>query len=339
MSIDPRHARPGRPTSHRDPAPGDLDDPVVSASPAFRCVAERIARFARTDEPVVLQGESGTGKTRLAAWLHARSCRAGKPFQSVNMAELDDNLASSEMFGHLAGAFTGAERQRKGAFATAHGGTLFLDEVGKCSLANQGRLLRAIESRTFRPLGSDLDVTVDVRLILAASEPLEGLVESGRMLRDFLPRLGPFRVVIPPLRQRREDIPSLALGLVTSHAPRLGYIPGALPIISAPLLVALCAYDWPDNLRELDGLIRRLLVDAEGRPTLDTDLLVEDLAKYRRRWRRIPLGDRHHDIELAIERAAGNKSRAARTLGISRATVNRHIAAARRVDAQETIGE
>lgn len=324
-----QQATPGRADSPCELC-GTCEDEFQSTSRAFRCAAERLRRFARTDEPVVLQGESGTGKSRIAACLHTLSRRAHRPFQSVNMAELDDNLASSEMFGHLPGAFTGADRQRKGAFASAHGGTLFLDEMGKCSLANQGRLLRAIESRTFRPLGSDVDVTVDVRLILAASEPLESLVQSGHMLRDFLPRLGPFRVVIPPLRERRDDIPSLITRLIASHAPRLGYATEALPVPTLDLVQTLVAYDWPDNVRELDGLVRRLLVDADGARVLGLSLLVDDLGRYHTTARRrAAIGDRQSDIELAIERAHGNKSEAARMLGIGRATLNRHIAAMR----------
>jgi DNA-binding NtrC family response regulator len=337
MHSDMQNARSVR-GEFQKTLPRTSEDDLDGASESYRRTVHRIRRFARTDDPVVLQGESGTGKSRLAACLHRLSSRSDRPFYVVNMAELDDNLASSELFGHVCGAFTGADRTRKGAFATAHSGTIFLDEGGKCSLANQGRLLRAMESRTIRPLGSDVDVPVDVRIIFAASEPLEQLVEAGRMLRDFLPRLGAFRIVVPPLRDRRDDIPLLVRRLIECHAPRRGYACEGLPVPTPALMAALVAYDWPDNVRELDSLIRRLLVDANGAPRLDLDLLTDDLGRYRQHpSRRVARGARRPDIENAIKRADGNKTEAARLLGIGRATLNRHITADVKLD-REALG-
>lgn len=303
---------------------GDLTV-LTSSEGAFAAALSRLERFAGTDEPVVLHGESGTGKTHLAHWLHAASRRAAGPMHCVNMAGLDDSIASAELFGHVPGAYTDARGYRPGAFASAMGGTLLMDEIGKASLDVQQKLLDVIERRTFQPLGSDRKVAANVRLVFTFNEEMDDLVSSGRMLRDFLPRLGLFRVRIPPLRERRDDIPYLIRHLIDSHASRFGWKGSHRPEPTDQLLSELTAYAWPDNVREMDSLVRRLLVDARGSRRLDVDLLVEDLAKYRALpdtdVRKRPLSAQ--DIATVIERCGGNKSKAARILGIGRTSIYR----------------
>ena len=298
---------------------------LVATTPAMREVPTRLLRFAVTDEPVIILGESGTGKSRLAHWLHRFSRRATGPFHALNLGHLDDALAASELFGHIKGSFTDARERREGAFAAANGGTLFLDEMTKPRLSVQAKLLDFMETRTYKPVGTDRRVVLDVRLIFAANEDPEALVREGRMLPDFVARLGHFRIILPPLRERRAEIPTLLHNSVAAHAPAFGYRGQPAPSIAPALEDALVAHDWPHNLRELDSLVRRLLVDATGALTLGVDLLVGDLERYRGTPapRRQSRGARVRELADAIRECEGNKAGAARLMGISRATMNR----------------
>lgn len=296
---------------------------IVTASAGLSDILERLSRFAATEEALLLQGETGTGKTLLARWVHDHSRRSSGPFQSLSLAGLDDALAHSDLFGHVAGAFTDARRPREGVFVRAQRGTLLLDEVGKASLPVQRRLLEVLERRVIRPLGSDREIPVDVRLILAANESLDGLVLSGKMLPDFLPRLGLFRVSVPPLRDRREAIPALLRSLIARHAGSFGWRDSTLPEPDPELEAALMGYPWPGNVRELDAVVRRLLADALGEGALRVTLLVGDLAPYdgRVRDRLSRTRSKVAAVRAAIIRNGGNKSRAARELGIARSTL------------------
>lgn len=284
---------------------------------------DRVRRFAATDESLLLQGERGTGKTHLAEWIHRHSRRAPGPFRIVSVAGLDDGLANSELFGHVPGAFSGAVTAREGAFASAHHGTLLLDEIGKASQAVQRKLLDVIERRTYRMVGSDRDVRSDARLIFAANESLEALVSKGEMLADFLPRLGLFSIALPPLRERRDEIPVILRRLVRRHAPSFGWSPDNPPRIDPSLDEALAGHPWPENARGLENLVRRLLTDAGPRDTLSADLLVEDLAAFDSRA--LSSCERREAkarmVRDALARNGGNRSDAARALGISRSTL------------------
>jgi DNA-binding NtrC family response regulator len=290
-------------------------------SAAYRRVLAQLERFARDgNATILLEGESGTGKTTLARYIHARSPRAAGPFQQVVLSTLDDPLAGSELFGHVAGAFTDARHSRAGQFASANRGTVFLDEIGKAALAVQFKLLHVIEYGEFRPIGSDREVRVDIRLVTASNVPLADEAEQGRFLPDLYARLCSFRVQVPALRERRADIPMLVEQSLRTHARRAGYC--AVPRVHPELMDALQRADWPNNLRQLDAAVHRILVDAEGATELTLDhcedegLGLRQLAKTERRLT-------PEIIAQAIEQE-GSVSGAARRLRVDRTTIHRH---------------
>jgi len=281
---------------------------------------KQIQLYARAQGiAILLEGESGTGKTWLARYIHRVSLRAAGPFEVIDLAALDDGVASSELFGHTAGAFTDARRGRAGLFVTASGGMLFLDEIGKASLAVQRKLLRAIESGEVRPVGADRFVRIDTRIIAASNVPLRGLVDQEKFLPDLLARLEVFRITVPPLRARRADIAMLVQHYVERHAADCGY---AIPPRVAPdLMRAIQRAPWPNNLRQLDATIHRLLIDADGAPCLTMELCVGDLAYLRAaESRRSAVSIT--SLEQAVE-IAGSLSGAARLLGRHRSTLYR----------------
>jgi len=289
-------------------------------SNAYIHALARIARFARNYAvPLLIEGESGTGKTVLAREIHMLSPRAHRAFHSVALSSVDDSLVNSELFGHVAGAFTDARANRAGVFVSANGGTLFLDEIGKASPVVQHRLLHAVEAREVRPIGSDRDVPVDVRVVAATNVGLEQLVAEGRFLPDLYARLETFRVRIPSLRERRADIPVLVQEALDRHAPACGY--KVAPSIDTDLMAALQHADWPNNLRQLDATVNRILIDAEGSPELSLTHCVDDLAYLR-------IGPAPHDRldeqEVAEAMRKGkNMSETAALLGVHRTTLYR----------------
>jgi DNA-binding NtrC family response regulator len=287
-------------------------------------VLEQVRRFARErSAPVLIEGETGTGKTGIARLLHSKSPRAAGPFEYVVLSALDDALANSELFGHVTGAFTDARSSRAGHFASAHGGTLFLDEIGKASRGVQRKLLHAIEYGEIRPLGADRDMRVDVRIIAAANTPLEESVMRDEFLPDLYARLGTFRIRLPPLRDRRADIPVLVEHYVAQHAPPCGYS-GRPPDVDEELMHALRNADWPYNLRQLDSTVHRLLVEADGAPMM-TLAHCRDNLEYLRGRPHKPGSLTRGEIETAIADAGNNVSRAARALGIDRTTLHRKL--------------
>jgi DNA-binding NtrC family response regulator len=293
----------------------------IFPSAAFRRVLSQLDRFARDrTAAILLEGESGTGKTLLARYIHARSPRAARPFQHVVLSTLDDALAGSELFGHVTGAYTDARQSRSGQFVSANGGTLFLDEIGKTSLAVQQKLLHVVEYNEFRPVGSDREVRVDVRLIAATNQSLLEAMEDQRFLPDLHARLSAFRVRIPALRERRADIPVLVEESVNAHALACGY--GVAPTVHPELMTALQHASWPNNLRQLDAAIHRILIDAEGAAELTlTHCEDDDLG--------LPCYSETVQV-LTPERIAdaiartGTVSGAARLLKVDRTTIHRH---------------
>ena len=317
-AATPRTIRPLRQT---DIGPTrDGADPGRYPSASFQRLLGKARRFAADRHAtLLLEGEPGTGKTKLAHYLHARSPRAAKPFHAVVLSTLDDGLASSELFGHVSGAYTDARHARTGHFASANGGTLFLDEIGKASLAVQQRLLHAVEYGEFRPVGSDRDMRVDVRIIAASNLPLAAQVACERFLPDLHARLAVFTLTMPALRERRADIPLLVTESIAARARTMG-LPAA-PAIDPGLMAALQEAPWPNNLRQLDATLHRLLLEADGAPVLTLDQCQDELSFL------VAPGDRGERLSIeridAAVKESGSVSAAARALGVHRTTIHR----------------
>jgi DNA-binding NtrC family response regulator len=240
---------------------------LVGSSQAMQRVLQLIERVAPTDATVLIRGPSGTGKELVARAIHANSRRRDHPFIAVNCATLQESLLESELFGHEKGAFTGADRSKPGLFEVAEGGTLFIDEVAEMSPALQAKLLRVLENGHYRRVGSTQDRYANVRVLAATNKPLEEEVRHGRFRDDLYYRLNVITVTLPPLRERRQDIPELVTHFLTSRAI------GRTPLnISTEALDLLCRYDWPGNVRELANVLERAQILAEGNVIMPTDL-------------------------------------------------------------------
>jgi len=312
-------------------AHGGVEALVVPAvSEAARALDRRIPRLAASPESVLVTGESGTGKELVARRLHAASERAGQPFVVVHCGAIARNLVESELFGHVKGAFTGADQKRLGLFEAAHRGTLFLDEVGELPIEVQPALLRAVQFGEIRPVGSDATRQVDVRLIAATHRDLPARCREGLFREDLYYRLAVLQLHVPPLRARREDIPALATAFLQREAVRAGRSLSFDPAAMAHLV----AHDWPGNVRELENAVVRLGVLADG-PRIDTTD-VETIAipagtAKSSDARDLPTLDLSHLEAVAIEQAMrqcqGNKTRAAAVLGIALKTLYNKLAA------------
>ena len=242
---------------------------MLGHAPAMQEVFRAIGRLSRSSMTVLITGESGTGKELVARALHRHSPRAAKPFIALNTSAFTADLLESELFGHEKGAFTGATELRRGRFEQADGGTLFLDEIGDMSPQLQTRLLRVLAEGEFYRVGGQLPVKVDVRVIAATHQDLEGRVREGLFREDLLHRLNVIRIEVPPLRNRREDIPELLQHYLDVAAMELGVAPKVLTPDAAG---ALAAFDWPGNVRQLVNACRRLTVLAAGREITRTDI-------------------------------------------------------------------
>lgn len=307
----------------------------VGASPAALEVKRRARLAAGRDMPVLLLGETGTGKEVLAQAIHAVSGRADKPFVGVNVAAVPDNLLEAEFFGVAPGAYTGADRRtRDGKFLRADGGTLFLDEVGDMPLALQVKLLRALQEGEVEPLGSNKVASVDIRVIAATSRPLEAMVAEGSFRSDLYYRLNVLEIPIPPLRDRLVDLGVLCEAL-------LGDICDGLEMrgeITDAGVAALSSYDWPGNIRELRNVLERALTMGEDSGLLDADAIFKALPRSDRRTVFAPtlkpvrplartLAEAEaHAVEEALVACRGNRTRAAKLLGISRSVLYQKLA-------------
>jgi DNA-binding NtrC family response regulator len=244
-------------------------EPMVAASSVMRELLETVRRIAVADSPVLLLGETGVGKERIAQLLHAWSPRSRGPFIALNCAAIPAELFESELFGHERGAFTGAVRSRRGQFELAHRGTLFLDEIAEIPPAQQAKLLRALQDKRIRPIGADRELPVDVRVVAATNQDLRGAMNSGRFRRDLFYRVGVVELTIPPLRDRPDDIRELARRYAKQFATRLGR---PIPAPNDEALARLTAHGWPGNVRELINVIERAVLLCTGVTITPADL-------------------------------------------------------------------
>ena len=302
---------------------------IVGRAPAMQKVFDLLERIASSDVTVLIQGESGTGKELVARALHYNGPRSEKAFVSENCASMPETLLESELFGHVKGAFTGADRDRAGLFEHAHQGTLFLDEVGDMSAAMQARLLRVLQEGELRRVGGDQTIRVDVRLIAATNKDLLGEIAAGRFREDLYYRLAVVPVRMPPLRERVGDVTLLVGHLLEQIAAARGR---ATPRIDAEVLDALEIYPWPGNIRQLENLLRRVSLLA-GDAAITRDVVESDADLARMLFGKPAAAGpvlsmvktEEEQIRRALEAAAGNRDRAARLLGISRATIYRKM--------------
>jgi len=299
---------------------------IVAESAAMTELLQTVALVGPKDVTVLIRGETGTGKELIASLLHTESARASKPMVRFNCAAIPAELAESELFGHARGAFTGADRAREGFFSVANGGTLVLDEVGELPLSVQAKLLRVLQEGEIQQVGASRIEHVDVRVIACTNRDLAAEAQRGRFRMDLYYRLAVVELIVPPLREHREDIPTLAARFAERYAHRFGSVNARL---SPGLIEALCQSEWPGNVRELENTIARMVAVC-GSSELDQELLErtrlgsikpspdkpasrttpslrDQLATYERRI-----------IARTLAAAAGNRSRAAKLLGLSR---------------------
>jgi transcriptional regulator with PAS, ATPase and Fis domain len=304
---------------------------IKGTHPVMEKILSIAQRVAGTDSTVLIMGESGTGKELVARYIHSYSRRASNPFIAVNCGAIPPELLESEMFGHERGAFTGAVGTRMGMFQLANGGTIFLDEIGEMTAPLQVKLLRVLQDREIRPVGSDRTIRVDVRVLAASNRDLASEVEKGRFREDLFYRLQVIPILLPPLRERRSDIPVLVNFFLekynAKHTARTCKI-------ADDAMVHMWEYDWPGNVRELENLIERLVILSD-----DGVIRVENLPPNVRSFiseKKIPrptLTEEGIDLNQAVEefeyrlidealrRTKGNKQAAARLLGLKRTTL------------------
>ncbi len=338
-----------------EPVPPGVFEAIKGSGPAVRRMIAMARKVAASPSAVLIRGESGTGKELLAAAIHRASPRSARPFVQVHCAALSQGLLESELFGHVKGAFTGADRDRIGRFEQADGGTLFLDEIGDINLEVQTKLLRVLQEMAFERVGSSQSIRVDVRIIAATHQDIEALIRDGRFREDLYYRLNVIPMWTPPLRERREDIFELAVYFLHQHAQRTGK---TVSHLDPEAVEALAAHDWPGNIRELENVIERAVVLADG-PAVTVDDLPAEIRRDPRRGTRPRLpapvtsgprgrrarraamparswsppaetalapipnefdADERQQLLDALAEAGGNKSIAARLMGLPRST-------------------
>ncbi len=306
--------------------PPDLGPSFVGASAAFRNVVQVVERVAPTDSSVLITGETGSGKEMVAKLLHARSKRSQRPFVVVECAALQETLLLSELFGHEKGAFTGADRAKHGLFEVAHGGTIFLDEIGEVSQTTQVKLLRVLDTSTFRRVGGTQEIRVDVRIVAATNRNLGELVRQGIFREDLYYRLSTIVLSLPPLRERPEDIELLARHFLSQLNERFGVERRLTPAA----LEVLRRHEWPGNVRELRHTMEAAVIVCDA-SEIRPEHLPPSVQAVTRRDGTTPSSiptlealEREH-IELALKIAGGHRSHAARMLGISERNLYRKL--------------
>ena len=304
---------------------------LLGESPSMKKVHELVARIAPSAASVLVHGETGTGKELVARAIHDQSTRAAGPFIAINCAAVPPSLLESELFGHAKGSFTDAKQARQGLFVQASGGTLFLDEIGEMPLEMQVKLLRALQERTVRPVGSNDEVAFDARIVSATHQNLDASVNDGRFRQDLFYRINVVTIELPALRERGRDILVLAERFLRTFAERMGREP---PTVPSNVAERLLSYTWPGNVRELENCIERAVSLARN-----IELTVDDLPERVRNYRSesfvvaadepseiLPLDElERRYIERVVRLLNGNKSRAAQLLGLDRRTLYRRL--------------
>ncbi len=305
---------------------------IIGSSPPMQAVYRLVARCAMTNSTILLRGESGTGKELIARAVHYNSLRKDRPFITVDCASLSESLLESELFGHVKGSFTGAVSNKKGLFETADGGTLFLDEIGNISLSTQAKLLRFIEQREFKAVGDARIRTVNIRLITATNKNLESMVAEGNFREDLYYRINIFPIKLPPLRERRDDIPALAYHFLKLFSKEMEQ---PVKELSAAAMNLLMNHDWPGNVRELENVVHRAviltsdavirqghlvnLIDMLPRLNLDVPRTSEELKRIKKVARQKSVENvEKHFVLGALKRNRWNVTRSAEETGMQR---------------------
>jgi two-component system response regulator AtoC len=327
LSLTADAARPPKEADGADAAEPNRFE-MLGTSRVMRDIFKQIGRLAATDATVLIAGESGTGKELVARAVHNHSARSRKPFVAVNCGALPENLIEAELFGHERGAFTGAERQKKGRFELAHTGTLFLDEVGELAPGAQVKLLRALQERRFERVGGTETVSVDVRVIAASNQDLKQAVNEKRFREDLFYRLSVIEIRLPPLRARLGDVPQLAEYFLERTATRHGL---AVKVLSDEAMRCLMAYDFPGNVRELENMIERAVITGGAAVEVlspahllgEAAETISNEARTNRAFLGLPFKEAVAALECeliqrALEASGGNRAEAARSLGINR---------------------
>ncbi len=327
-------------------APLTAADAIIGESPVMQEVFKSIGRVAPTDATVLIRGESGTGKELVARAIYQHSLRAAAPLLVVNCVAIPETLLESELFGYERGAFTGANSRKIGKFEQAHGGTIFLDEIGDIPPSVQAKLLRVLQQRTLQRVGGNENIQVDVRILAATNRPLERAIAENQFREDLYHRLNVVSVTIPPLGDRRGDIPKLVQYFLDRYSHELKI---DRPVIADEALDAICKVDWPGNVRQLEHCIYRVLIFTRGYPiqigdidrARDSELTSQQpispsvelsLGELVSRYLDVRIGERAHEelldqldrllVEEALRRTNGNQTHAAQLLGLSRPTLH-----------------
>jgi len=305
---------------------------IIGASDAMKRVLHLVEKIGPTESTVLITGESGTGKEKIARFIHLQSKRVGEAFIAVNAAAIPENLVESELFGHVRGAFTDARERKKGLFELADRGTIFFDEIGEMQMNLQVKLLRVLEEREIRPVGADFVQPIDVRILAATNSDLRGAMARGRFREDLFYRLNVFHIHIPPLRDRKEDIPFLARYFLKNLSERHNRTIGGF---SDSTWGYMMNYEWPGNVRELENAVEHAVIVGEGPLVMPRDLPPEVIERGLPRLEQgrdesIPDGLSLAEIEAryirrTIRKEQGSITRAARILGVSRTTLWRKM--------------
>ena len=302
---------------------------IVGRSRAMQAVLQRVELVAQTKSTVLITGETGTGKEMVARLIHHSSAQRDMPLIKVNCAAIPDTLLESELFGHVRGAFTGAAATKRGRFALADGGSIFLDEIGTLSPAVQSKILRVLQEREFEPLGAERTQSVDVRVIAATNRDLKRMVGEGKFQEDLYYRLNVIPIVIPPLRERPDDLRVLIDHFVEKHRQRIGK---RIEQVSDEVIAVLQSYNWPGNVRELENTIERAVVLATG--SIITPSVVSLLGATASPAAGLPSPRLHQNLEWveretirrALEQSGGVKKDAAESMGISQRALSYYLA-------------